>query len=79
MIERKKRSVRPLVLVAWTLIWFGTILAVNPRATWSQLGAVLWAAGLAVQLLVVARWLIGRPASGQAVTGGKPRRVPTRV
>lgn len=79
MIERKKRSVRCLVMVAWTLIWFGTILGVNPRPMWSQLGTVLWAAGLAVQLLIVARWFTGRPASGEAVTGGKPRRVPTRV
>lgn len=65
MIERGKQSSRPLVLAAWTLIWFGTILAANPRAVWSQVGAVLWAAGVALQLLIVARWLMGPPASGE--------------
>lgn len=79
MIERKKRSVRPLVVVAWTLIWFGTILAVNPRPLWSQIGAGLWGAGLLVQLVVVARWFIGRPASGATVTDAKPRRAAARV
>lgn len=79
MIERKKRSFRPLVVGAWTLIWFGTILAVNPRPTWSQFGAVLWGAGLVVQLMVVARWFIGPPASGEAARAAKPRRVPVRV
>jgi hypothetical protein len=79
MIERRRRSSRAWVVAAWTLIWFGTILAVNPRPSWSQLGAVLWGAGLLVQLVVVARWFIGRPASGETITDAKPRRVPARV
>lgn len=79
MIERRKQSVRPLVLAAWTLIWFGTVLAVNPRPALSQLGAVLWAAGVAVQLLIVARWFIGRPPSGQRAHAGGPRRFAARV
>ena len=79
MIERKKQSSRPLVLAAWTLIWFGTILAVNPRAAWSQLGAVLWAVGVALQLLIVARWFIGHPPSGEPARAGKPRRIAARI
>ena len=79
MIERKKRSVRRLVVVAWTLIWFGTILAVNSRPVWSQIGAGVWGAGLLLQLVIVARWLIGRPASGEAAGAAKPRRVEARV
>ena len=79
MIERRKQSSRPLALAAWTLIWFGTILAVNPRAALSQLGAVLWAAGVAVQLLIVARWLIGPPAPGESARPARPRSVAARI
>jgi hypothetical protein len=79
MIERSRHSSRPWVVAAWTLIWFGTILSVNPRTLWSQFGAVLWGAGLLVQLVIVARWFIGRPASGKPVAHTKPRGVPARV
>lgn len=79
MIERRRQSSRPLVVGAWTLIWFGTVLAVNPRPAFSQLGAVLWGAGVAVQLLIVARWITGGPASGEPAGAAGPRRVAARV
>lgn len=80
MIERKKQSLRPMALAAWTLIWFGTILAVNPHAFLSELGAVLWGAGLLVQMTIVARWLGQQPpASGAPAARGRPRRTPVRV
>jgi Zn-dependent membrane protease YugP len=60
-------------VAAWTLIWFGTILAVNPLASLSQLGVILWSAGILLQFVLVARWFINRPASGAPVTDAKRR------
>ena len=54
------------------------ILAINPRASLSQIGAALWIAGVVVQLIIVARWL-GRPPSGAPIAERKPTRVPARV
>jgi hypothetical protein len=79
MIKRRRRSARVSVTAAWTLIWFGTILAVNPRASLSQLGAVLWGAGIVLQFVIVARWFSNRPASGAAVTDTKRRHVAARA
>lgn len=64
MIERKPHRQRRLIVVAWALIWLGMILAVNPRDALSRMGVLLWAAGLVVQLAVIARWLIARPGAG---------------
>lgn len=77
--NRRRRASRPSVVAAWTLIWFGTILVINPHNTVSQIGAVLWVIGVIVQLIIVARWLIGRPSSGTPVTGAKPQRVPVHA
>lgn len=77
MIDHGRPSARSSVFAAWTLIWFGTILSINPQGALSQLGAGLWVAGVGVQLLVVARW--GRPSSGAPVARRKPPRVPARV
>jgi hypothetical protein len=79
MTNRRRRASRPRVVAAWTLIWFGTILAINPDQSLSQFGAVLWIAGVLIQLFLVVRWLIGRPSSGAPVLETRPRRVPARV
>lgn len=73
IIKRRRRSGRASVVAAWTLIWFGTILAVNPRASLSQLGVMLWGAGIVLQFVIVARWLSNRPASGAAVADRERR------
>ena len=78
MTSRRRKASRPTVVAAWALIWFGTILAINPRASLSQIGAALWIAGVVVQLIIVARWL-GRPPSGAPIAERKPTRVPARV
>ena len=79
MIKRKRRSARASVVAAWTLIWFGTILAVNPRASLSQLGVMLWGAGIVLQFVIVVRWFSNRPASGATVTEAKHRHVAARA
>jgi hypothetical protein len=79
MSSRRRKASRRGVVAAWTLIWFGTILAINPGQTLSQIGAVVWAAGVLVQLIIVARWIIGRPSSGAPITNAKPHRVPAHV
>lgn len=79
MIKRRRRSPRVSVVAAWTLIWFGTILAVNPRTSLSQLGAVLWGGGVVLQLLIVGRWFINRPAPGAAIREPEHRRVAARA
>lgn len=71
MIERNNHPERPYVVASWVLIWFGTILAVNPRAPLSGIGAALWAAGFMIQMVIVARWTRGRPGSGAAVAGAR--------
>jgi hypothetical protein len=79
MSKSRRRPARATVLVAWTLIWFGTILSVNPGASLSQLGVMLWVAGIAIQLVIVGRWFINRPASGAAVTDAKRRHAAARA
>jgi hypothetical protein len=66
-------------VAAWTLIWFGTIFAVNQRASLSQLGVILWCAGILLQLVIVARWFINRPASRAPVTDAKRRHAAARA
>jgi hypothetical protein len=69
MIERRNQPRRPLVMTAWTLIWFGTILAVDGRGSLSRIGALLWGMGMTVQVVIVARWLAGRRGGGPFTSG----------
>jgi hypothetical protein len=75
MTSRRRKASRAGVVAAWTLVWFGTILAINPRQPVSQVGVVVWGAGLLVQLFIVARWFRGRPASGAPIREPRPTRV----
>lgn len=68
MIERKNHPERPYVVASWVLIWFGTILVVNPRVSVSSMGAGLWATGFLIQMVIVTRWLTARPGPGAVLT-----------
>jgi hypothetical protein len=57
MSERTDRRAKRLVLASWVLIWLGAILAVNPQEALSRSGAVLWGAGMVIQMGIVARRL----------------------
>lgn len=76
--QRQKAPMR-LVAASWILIWFGTILAVNPREAISHVGAGLWASGLLIQYVIGVRWLIGRPASDPPSEAPRPSRMTIRV
>jgi hypothetical protein len=69
MIKRRNHPLRLSVIAAWTLIWFGTIMAVDGRGSLSRIGALLWGAGMTIQLVIVARWLIGRAGGGPFTSG----------
>lgn len=75
----KHQRTRQYATASWIFIWFGTILIVNPRESISRHGVLLWAAGFAIQVFIVARWLIGRPGSSAPVREAKPRRVPVKA
>lgn len=79
MRRSRRRPTRASVVAAWTLIWFGTILAVNPRASISQLGVIVWSAGILLQFVIVVRWFINRPASRAPVTDAKRRHAEARA
>jgi hypothetical protein len=57
MSERTDHRAKRLVLASWVLIWLGAILAVNPQASLSRSGAVLWGAGIVIQMGIAARRL----------------------
>ncbi|MBW3573022.1 MAG: hypothetical protein KY467_18150 [Gemmatimonadetes bacterium] len=77
MTRRRRGSAR--VVVAWTLIWFGTILAVNPRPSIAVLGATLWGVGIAPQFVIVGRWFMDSPPPAGPVRDAEPRQLPARV
>lgn len=69
MSERMNHPQRPIIMAAWTLIWFGAILAVDARGSISRTGALLWGVGMTIQLVIVARWRIGRAGGGPFTSG----------
>ena len=69
MMERRNHPQRPLVIAAWTLIWLGTILAVDTRDSLARVGVLLWGAGMTIQLVMAARWLIGRAFTSRPAAG----------
>ena len=69
MLDRWDHPKRPIVLAGWTLIWFGTILAVDGRGSLSRVGTLLWGVGMTIQLVIVARSLTGRLGRGRFTSG----------
>jgi hypothetical protein len=69
MIVTRRHPSRPRIMIAWILIWFGTILVVNPRDSISRVGVLLWSVGIVLQLVSGGRWLLGRSGSGPSTIG----------
>jgi hypothetical protein len=63
-IMMRRHPNRRWIMIAWMLIWFGTILVVNPRDSLSRVGVLLWSAGIVLQLVSGGWWLLGRSGSG---------------
>jgi hypothetical protein len=78
MCKSKQRSLRRPIAVSWFLIWFGTILVVNPDRWLRYAGIAAWGVGILIQYGMACIWFTGRPSSG--VTAERPRpRVGARV
>ena len=69
MSDRHRHSMKRAAFASWTLIWFGTILAVSPRPVLSSAGALLWMVGIMIQSAVAIRWIIHNPSSGATAAG----------
>lgn len=79
MQRNRRRSLKGPIVFSWVLVWFGTILVVNPDRTVTQAGIALWGMGILLQYGVACAWFMGRPSSGATAEPAKPRRLPARV